>query len=455
MLTNTRPPIPQEKIETNRRAMVDWKYQQRTERRARKAGIPPNANGSASDPEPATQPLPPSAPKPLEPSTARVAAVPSKVTPPKPVANSVPKQPTPFQTADSLQAQNIRPPDYILPPLIPRGRIVLCVADSTTGKTPFGYQLARDVVGQRSFLDFFPHCGKPCRVALIDAESPKDDMALRLKRLSGVRSLRNGNNLILVGAEEANRRGFSLVPGYGLGLEAIAKFVRDCRIDLLILDNLWALSGGRDILKAHVLQPMLRGLREITTLPHKPTVWLFHHFRKGPKDGARSSILQFDFAQWLEEASGSRILVNLTDVRCGLERIEKRGEEYTVFKGRSRVPGDAQDIGPLYLLIDEEHDYAQIDRRPGILAEFGEKTRILLERLRGQSTFSTKDAYAATKGEMTKRTARRAIGEARAHGLLKAKEPDVFEWIQSPRDSEAGDLLEVGQGGCMGGNQYV
>jgi len=377
----------------------------------------------------------------------------TKAIPPKPAANPIPKPPTPFQTADALQAQNIRPPDYILPPLIPRGRIVLCVADSTTGKTPFGYQLARDVVGQRNFLDFFPHCGKPCRVALIDAESPRDDMALRLKRLSEVRPLRSGNNLILVGAEETNRRGFNLIPGQGLGLEAIAKFVREQRIDLLILDNLWALSGGRDILKAHVLQPMLRGLREITSLPHKPTVWLFHHFRKGPKEGARSSILQFDFAQWLEEASGSRILVNLTDVRCGLERIEKRGEEYTVFRGRSRVPGDIQDIGPLHLLVDEEHDFAEIDRRPGILAEFGEKTRLILERLRGKRTFTTKDAYSATKGEMTKRTARRAIAEARAHGLIKVSESGAFEWVQSVGDEDE-DLLEVGDS-CIGGKGHV
>jgi hypothetical protein len=279
-------------------------------------------------------------------------------------------------------------------------------------------------------------------------------MALRLKRLSEVRPLRNGKNLILVGAEETTRRGFNLVPGPSQGLDSLRKFVLAQRIDLLLLDNLWALSGGRDILKAHVLQPMLRGLREITALPHRPTVWLFHHFRKGPREAARGSILEFDFAQWLEEASGSRILVNLTDVRCGLERIEKGGEEYTVFKGRSRVPGNIQDVGPLFLLIDEEHDYAQIDRRPGVLAEFGEKTRMLLERLRGFSTFSMKDAYAATKGEMTKRTARRAIGEARAHGLIKASETGVFQWVQSAREvdrssinceeADLPDFLEVG-----------
>ena len=86
------------------------------------------------------------------------------------------------------------------------------------------------------------------------------------------------------------------------------------------------------------------------------------------------------------------VIVNLTDVRLGLERIETRGQEVTVFRGRTRIPGDEQDIGPLYFSIDEEHALAEIDRRPQTLNEAGPKLTQVIECLRGNPVFTMKTA---------------------------------------------------------------
>jgi len=94
---------------------------------------------------------------------------------------------------------------------------------------------------------------------------------------------------------------------------------------------------------------MLRALRIVTTLPHRPTVILLHHPKKRDPSLIGRNILNCDFDLWIESLSGSMVFVNLTDVRLGLERLMVNGEEYTIFRGRSRVPGGDQDIGPLFL----------------------------------------------------------------------------------------------------------
>ncbi|MBZ5615905.1 MAG: AAA family ATPase [Acidobacteriia bacterium] len=330
-----------------------------------------------------------------------------------------------FWYADELVAENIKPPRFVLNPIIPPGRLILGVGDSTQGKTPFGLQLARDVAGRLDFLDYYRHSGEPTRVALIDAESPKEDLSLRLKMQERGRTVNTGKNLLLLDVDEVLRGGLDVT---GPGLEMLSQFVRDENIDLLVLDNLWALSGGQDILQARFAQPILHGLRKITRLPNSPSVLLFHHPRKGTDKQKLPDLATMDFARWAEEASGSRIFFNLTDVRFGLQRAEIKGEEFTIFRGRSRVPGCDQDFGPIYLTIDEDHSLASIDRRPEVFELLGDKERQVLHAMRGKIHFGMKEAKEATHGDISEKTIRRAFRHGCQYGLLKLVRPGIFDW---------------------------
>jgi hypothetical protein len=129
------------------------------------------------------------------------------------------------------------------------------------------------------------------------------------------------------------------------------------------------------------------------------------------------------------------VFFNLTDVRFGLQRVEKKGEEYTVFRGRTRVPGTDQDFGPLYLAIDESHSLASIDRRPNVLELFGEKEREVLTSVRSLATFTAREAKQVTKGNVCDKTIRRAFRHACEHGLIAKTEHGVYAWT-GPQQTE-------------------
>lgn len=319
-------------------------------------------------------------------------------------------------------------PVYLCRPIIPRGRLILFVGGSTQGKTPFGYQMARDVAAGKNVLDYFT-CSAPCRVGFIDAESSAEDVALRLK-MQEHRRADVSDRLLIRHREQVYKEKLNLSTE---GLDNLKTFVSDNGLDFLFLDNLFSLSNGVDFSKANLVQPVISGLKKITDLPYSPSVLLFHHPRKsGKEDKKRASILDPNFSFWLEEASGSGVLVNLSDVRLGLERIEVRGEEVTVFRGRSRVPGNEQDIGPLYLTVDEEHALASIDRSAALIQQQGEKIGDVLDLLRTMRRFSVKDALLrgqALDSHPSAKTVRRAIRFAKEHGCLIEPEEGMLTWL--------------------------
>lgn len=336
--------------------------------------------------------------------------------------------PLTLNTAADYLALPVSRPDYICRPIIPRQRLVFFVGDSTQGKTPFTYQVARDIAAGQAVLDRFT-CSSPARVGFVDAESSSEDISLRLK-MQDHRKADVGDRLVIRGREQVYSNGLNLTTN---GIKKLKDFAGDHQLDLLILDNLFALSGGLDVSKGNFVQPMLSGLKQIMSLPSQPSVWLSHHRRKGPADSTRrTTILDPNFMLWLEEASGSLTLVNLTDVRIGLERVEKHGEEFTVLRGRSRVPGNEQDIGPFYLRVDEDHAIATIDHSPQIIEEQGEKVGAILRLLRTLGGFSLKDAIqkgCALPCKPSEKTVRRAIRFAREHGFVVETEEGSLAWV--------------------------
>jgi hypothetical protein len=133
-----------------------------------------------------------------------------------------------FYLADELQTAEIKEPSYILNPLIPRGRIILGVGDSTQGKTPFGLQLARDIAGGLDFLDYYKTTRGPTRVALIDAESPKEDISLRLKMQGRCRPTESRDNLLLLDVDSVFESDFDVTR---TGIERMREFVKDEKVD--------------------------------------------------------------------------------------------------------------------------------------------------------------------------------------------------------------------------------
>ncbi|MFZ0461897.1 MAG: AAA family ATPase [Candidatus Acidiferrales bacterium] len=332
-----------------------------------------------------------------------------------------------LNTAADYLALPVSKPDYICRPIIPRQRLILFVGNSTQGKTPFISQMSRDIAAGQPVLDRFT-CQSPSRVGFIDAESSGEDISLRLK-MQEERKADVGDKLIIRNREQVYSEGFNLTAG---GLKKLSAFAFENQLNLLVLDNLFALSGGLDVSKGNFVQPMLAGLKQIMSLPRHPSVVLCHHPRKGGTEDNRTTILDPNFMLWLEEASGSGTLVNLSDVRLGLERVEKNGEEFTVLRGRSRVPGNEQDIGPFYLRVDEDHAIATIDRSPQILAEQGEKIAAILTLLRSIGCFSFKDAIrkgCALDVKPSEKTVRRAVRFAREHGFVIETEGGLFQWV--------------------------
>jgi len=212
-----------------------------------------------------------------------------------------------------------------------------------------------------------------------------------------------------------------------MAMVLLRRYHRDVRSPIL--------AGGVFRGQVNIVQPILRGLRKIVLLPHSPSVQFFHHPRKTGDKEFLPDLLSMDFARWAEQASGSRILFNLTDVRFGLQRIEKGGEEYTIFRGRSRVPGIHQDFGPFYLSVDEEHSLAFLDKTQNVLDTLGDKERKVLEAIRPLKQFGVPEARRATHGDVSDKTIRRALKNGCAFGMLEMIGPGRYGWVKLENDS--------------------
>lgn len=96
------------------------------------------------------------------------------------------------------------------------------------------------------------------------------------------------------------------------------------------------------------------------------------------------------------------------------------------------MPGEEQDIGPLYLTIDEEHALAEIDRRPQVLDDAGPKINQVLDNLRSLERFTKKEAKKQCAClDVSGKTVLRALQFAQGHGLIREAEPEVFQWRRS------------------------
>lgn len=332
-----------------------------------------------------------------------------------------------LHTEADLQG-SIETPHYILRPILPRGRLVLLVGDSTQGKTPFCYQLVNDLLGQRDFLDYFPFENDgPVNVAVIDAESLPEDIPFRIRMQRAGRPIQPTGKLRYTDRNSTVELGFNVCDPTKL-----IDLVRDERIDVLIIDNLRALSSGADVSKGHIATQIITQLNRLIALPHKPTIVILHHPRKGSAAHPfKCSILDPNFMHWLQELSGSMVWANRTDVRLGLEQVTRNDAEFTVLRGRHRVPGGDQDIGPIYLTIDEQHDLAAIDRSPEMLANLGPKQQEIATKLRLKKKFTRKDAHSyEIKGDTCKRWVNSLLKTLLTHGFIKEVSSGTYEWIE-------------------------
>ncbi len=327
---------------------------------------------------------------------------------------------------EELDKTEIKLPEYVSQHIFPVGRVIGFVGRTGAGKTPCEYQMAGDVVSGRAVLDCFPFCAeRPVRVAYFDGEHTVADIKYRLHLQEQVRPISNRQNLIVFDQEKILKDKVSVRPE---GFKRLHEILEGLEIDLVFLDNLWSLSGGQNINEGHVLQQILDNARRLTMLPRHPTIVVSHHPRKRDKNKSNNThITDDDFGLWLEEASGSQVFNNLTDVRCGIETVG----DHTVFRMRTRIPGKRQEFGPLYLLIDEEHQIATLDNSVDLIERASSKIRRVC---RTAKVFMGKPfSIGELKLQMipetvSERTIIRGIHYLRDHGLLHKHQEDG-KWI--------------------------
>src|SRR5262249_11383725 len=116
---------------------------------------------------------------------------------------------------------------------------------------------------------------------------------------------------------------------------------------------------------------------------------------------------------------------------------------YTVFRGRSRVPGSQQDFGPLYLSIDEEHSLAFIDRGANALERFGAKERQVLNAMHSYPQFGLREAKQATMGEISPKTIGRAFRHGCEHGILTRVRNGIYAWSERSSGAETEAQIQL------------
>jgi len=334
-------------------------------------------------------------------------------------------------------AVTFKPPTYILRPIIPRGRLILLVGDSNAGKTPFLYQLIGNLLKQKDFLKYFKNeTEEPLRIGMIDAESTSEDIGWRKQR-QGSEWPESFPVERFVWTDRETTPVLKL--DINDNVKKIQKFVEDNRLDLVILDNLHALSAGANIAKPEVASKIITGLNAILHLPWKPSLLFVHHPRKKPGgEKYKTSILDPDFMSWIQELSGTMVWINRTDVRLGIARIEKNGNEYTVLRGMHRVPGSEQQFGPIYLSIDDDHDVAKISNSPDVLDNLSKKIREIAEQMKKAQRFTRADSIKQPiRCFASKKTVGRAIKLLKAHGFLNETSSGEYRWQDLQDDDDA------------------
>jgi hypothetical protein len=241
-------------------------------------------------------------------------------------------------TKSQLRAIATAAPAAVVEDLIMEGTVNLLIGDSGLGKTPLLEQLAICVATGTPFLGLDTQQGK---VLFCDAESAGSHFVGYIRALEDFLGVTPGEEDIryfLANAQVAEE---------ALGGEFEAKvgdLVAAVGPKLVIIDCLRPFWPDAE-LKSEVAARVMRNLRQIATKAACAII-IVHHRRKEARlqKGIDPPNLESNHREWLNEAAGTRALINQSDCRLGIDIAKGAGtaypEETYCIAGFSKHEGD-------------------------------------------------------------------------------------------------------------------
>jgi hypothetical protein len=207
------------------------------------------------------------------------------------------------------------------------------VGDSGLGKSALLYQAAISVACGEPFLDKKVRQG---RVLVMDGENGIGQVAVMVGRLSAHLGLDSPpDDLLLWNLNDS--------PAHGNSLDFLTKVIKEIQPTWVIIDPINSLFNDieKDAMTATKYYQDIRGLMS----KYQCAFSGVHHVRKGSDDPKEKpeSLETADLTSWFTRARGSRVLINGSDVRIGLD---KPGQPNCalVMRGFERVNGEIPPI---------------------------------------------------------------------------------------------------------------
>jgi hypothetical protein len=312
-----------------------------------------------------------------------------------------------FVTLDQLERLcQEQPGDYLVEGLLPSDGVHVAVGDSGLGKTPWAYQLGLCVAAGKPFLDREVRQG---RVLYFDLENGRDsifELGRSMCRHLGIEEY-PPNFLIL--QEEGNT-------------PTLSKAIEKLKPALVIIDTLRAFNSETG--KNDETARFLRDTRKLARENHC-AILLLHHVRKPGDERDVPKLQETPAIEWLNEASGARALINLTNTRIAFDSVGANDDAAFVMKYFVKLKGES---GPYYLERVRNNDGEPIGYRTmtGIALLGNREQEAAFERLpRGRFSFKeAKNAYGRSD-DPTAKWLKKCI----AVGLVRYVDRGVYERI--------------------------
>jgi hypothetical protein len=332
-----------------------------------------------------------------------------------------------FLTLDELEKIcREQPMSYLVDTLLPADDVHVAVGDSGIGKTPWAYQLGICVAAG------VPFCGysvKQGPVLYFDYENERD------QKLALGRALRNHLGLSGYPSNFHVLNDTDDPVSARLRLELAIKQFQPA---LVIIDTLYSLDPS--VTKNEIMGSVLNRLRAMAR-KNRCTILLLHHVRKENSQRPTPSLPATNALTWLQEASGSRVLINLTHTRFALAEPSTSGrgnDAALIMKAHVKLRGQ---LGPFYLerMCDEEGEAAGYSVMTGVdlLGDPGQQEAFKAL----PQTFRFKDAvriYGRTDNptnEFLGKCCALGLVEKTAKGYRKTMQPELTTATQTKADN--------------------
>jgi hypothetical protein len=262
-----------------------------------------------------------------------------------------------IRTADQLRAraEELGGAGYMIEGLLPRQSLSLVVGDSGLGKSPLLYQAAICVAAGIPFLGYPTRQG---RVLYMDSEN---GLGQASKLVDGLTSY------LGLSQTPSDFRSWNLndAPEFGEPGNQFDDFVKDFEPSWVIIDPINSIFN--EIEKdSTTATKNFQHLRKIMA-DANCSVTGMHHLRKGsdnPKEKPER-LETADLGAWFNRARGSRVLINGSDVRLGVDKAIQDPDSALIVRGFERLNGEIPAIH-IHRVRDENGKAKGYERASGV-----------------------------------------------------------------------------------------